>query len=125
MKEEKNYDDGAFLKTFCSYERPDAAKAVCRKLLLGSGEGIKTCSVPNNGKRNVVIFGGALYNNGITTSLFNLLSQVDKEKYNYTLLFKTEDVKKHPEVLERLPEGVGFLGFSNGLTLSFWDFSAV
>jgi len=122
MKEEKNYDDSEFIKTFCSYERPDAAKAVCRKLLLGSGEGIKTCSLPNNGKRNVVIFGGALYNNGITTSLFNLLSQVDKEKNNYILLFKTEDVKKHPEVLGNLPAEVNYLGFSNGLTLNFMDF---
>ena len=33
-----------------------------------------------------------------------------------------EDVKKHPEILEDLPDGVHSLGFSNGLTLGFWDF---
>lgn len=120
--EEKSYDDTEFLKEYCSYERPDAARAICRKLLLSENEGIEVRPIPDNGKRNVVIFGGALYNNGITTSLFNLLSQVDRNKYNYTLLFKTEDVKKQPEVLERLPEGVNYLGFSNGLTLGFWDF---
>ncbi len=122
MLSEKNYDETAFLKEFCSYDRPDAAKAICRKLLFAEDTGITTCALPDNGKRNVVIFGGALYNNGITTSLFNLLSQVDKEKTNYTLLFKTEDVKKHPEVLENLPDGVHYLGFSNGLSLGFWDF---
>ena len=122
MVSEKAYDDTEFLKTYCSYDRPDAAKAVCRKLLFGEAQGIETRALPKNGKRNVVIFGGALYNNGITTSLFNLLSQVNKEQYNYTLLFKTEDVKKHPEILERLPEEVHFLGFSNGLTLGLLDF---
>ncbi len=122
MLADKNYDETEFLKEYCSYDRPDATKAICRKLLLHEDMGIKTCKLPDNGKRNVVIFGGALYNNGITTSLFNLLSQVDKEKTNYTVLYKMEDVKKHPEVLERIPEGVGSLGFSNGLSLSFMDF---
>lgn len=119
---EKNYDDAKFLEKFCSYERPDAAGAVCRKLLFGKEEGIETRPIPDNGKRNVVVFGGALLNNGITTALFNLLSQVNKERYNFTLLFKTEDVRKHPDVLKRLPDGVDFLGFSNGITLGFWDF---
>lgn len=122
MKEEKKYDDTAFVKEFCSYERPDAARAICRKLFFGEEQGIETRPMPNNGKRNVLIFGGALFNNGITTSLFNLLSQVDKEKHNYILLYKMEDVKKHPEVLERLPEGVAMLGFSNGISLGIWDF---
>ena len=122
MGEEKNYDETDFLKKFCFYERTDAARAVCRKLLLGTDEGIKTCLLPDNGKRNVVIFGGGLANNGITTSLFNLLSRVDKEKFNYTLLFKTEDIKGHPEILNSLPEGVNYLGCSNGLTLNLPEF---
>jgi len=122
MLEEKNYDEKEFLKEYCSYDRPDAAKAICRKLLLGEDAGIETRRLPDNGKRNVVIFGGALYNNGITTSLFNLLSQVDKEKTNYTVLYKMEDVKKHPDVLENFPKEVHLLGFSNGLSLGFWDF---
>ena len=122
MLAEKSYDESAFLKEYCAYDRSDAASAICRKLFLHEDTGIRTCKLPDNGKRNVVIFGGALYNNGITTSLFNLLSKVDKEKTNYTLLYKMEDVKKHPEVLENLPEGVHSLGFSNGLSLSFIDF---
>ncbi len=122
MLEEKQNDETEFVKKYCSYERPDAAAAVCKKLFTGSAEGIEVRPLPNNGNRNVVIFGGALYNNGITTSLFNLLSQVDKTKTNYTLLYKMEDVKKHPEVLNNLPEGVTSLGFSNGLSLGFWDF---
>ncbi len=122
MTSEKSYDETAFLREFCSYDRQDAAKAICAKLLLGEDTGIKTCPLPDNGKRNVVIYGGGLFNNGITSSLLNLLSAVDKEKANYTLLYKTEDVRKHPKVLESLPEGVNNLGFSNGLSLGLWDF---
>ena len=122
MLAEKAYDDREFKETYCPYDRPDAAKAICRKLFLGEGQGIKVSSIKNNGKKNVVIYGGALFNNGISTSLYNMLSQIDKEKYNYTVIYKTEDVKSHPQALEQIPEEVGTLGFSNGLTLGVFDF---
>lgn len=120
MKEEKQYDDTEFLATYCAYERPDVSASICRKLLFGGEEGIKTLDLPDNGKKNVVIFGGALHDNGITTSLFNLLSQIDREKYNYTILYKMEDVKGHPKVLERIPEGINSLGFSNGISIGIF-----
>lgn len=121
MKAEKAYDDTEFLKTYCAYERADISSVICRKLLFGSPEGIKTLPLPDNGRRNVVIFGGALNENGITASLFNLLSQIDREKYNYTILYKIEDMKKHPKQLERIPEDVHTLGFSNGISIGILD----
>lgn len=121
MKTEKFYDDTQFLATYCAYERPDVSASICKKLLFGGDEGIKVQALPDNGKKNVVIFGGALHENGITTSLFNLLSQIDREKYNYTILYKMEDVKKHPKVLERIPEDVHSLGFSNGISIGTFD----
>lgn len=122
IKTEKSYDDTAFVKTYCSYERPDAAKALCRKFLFGEDTGIKTLPMPSNGKKNVVIYGGALFGNGITASFMNLLSQIDLEQYNYTLLYKMEDVKSRPQALEQMPEGLGMLGFSKGLTVDVMDF---
>lgn len=121
MKTEKTYDDTQFLATYCAYDRPDVSASICKKLLFGGDEGIKVCALPENGKKNVMIFGGALNENGITTSLFNLLSQIDKEKYNYTILYKMEDMKKHPKVLERIPEEVHTLGFSNGISIGILD----
>lgn len=121
MTTEKAYDDTQFLTTYCPYERPDMPVSVCRKLLFGGNEGIKVCALPENGKKNVMIFGGALNENGITASLFNLLSQIDREKYNYTVLYKTEDIKKHPKVLERIPEEIRTLGFSNGLSIGILE----
>lgn len=118
MKTEKNYDDTEFLKKFCAYERADVSKLLCHKLLFGEQGKIKTLPMPDNGKKNVVIYGGALNENGITTSLFNLMSQTDHDKYNYTILYKMEDMKSHPAVLQRIPEDVASLGFSNGCTLN-------
>lgn len=117
MTTEKQYDDTAFLEKFCSYERADVSKSICRKLLFGGEEGIKTLPIPDNGKRNVVIFGGSLYQNGITVSLFNLLANIDKEKHNYTILYKMKDVRKHPWQLHRIPEEVHTLGFSDGVSI--------
>lgn len=121
MKLEKAYDDTEFLATYCAYERPDVSTAICRRLLFGSEEGIIARPIPDNGKKNVVVFGGALYENGITASLFNLLAQIDKRKYNYTLLYKMEDMRKHPKQLERIPEEVHTLGFSNGISIGILD----
>lgn len=121
MKLEKAYDDTEFLATYCAYERPEVSAAICRRLLFGSEEGIIARPIPDNGKKNVVIFGGALYENGITASLFNLLAQIDKRKYNYTLLYKMEDMRKHPKQLERIPEEVHTLGFSNGISIGILD----
>jgi len=120
MKTEKRYDDTKFLATYCAYERPDVSASICKKLLFGGDEGIKALPIPDNGKKNVVIFGGALLENGITASLFNLLAQIDKKKYNYTLLYKMEDIKKRPKQLERVPEEMHTLGFSNGISIGIF-----
>lgn len=121
MKSEKNYDDREFLKKYCSYEAPDVSRRICQKLLFGKEDRIKVLQIPDNGKKNVVIYGGALNENGITTSLFNLLSQTDHTKYNYTIMYKMEDMKNHPAQLARIPEDVATLGFSNGCTLGLID----
>ena len=121
MKTEKNYDDTEFRKRFNAYERPDISKQICHRLLFGEKNEVRTIPMEHNGKKNVLIYGGALNENGITTSLFNLLDRVDRSAYNYTILYKMEDMKKHPAVLERIPEDVGTLGFSNGCTLNLLD----
>ena len=121
IKEDKAYDDSTFWNTFCPYERPDAAKAVCHKLLFGTDENIKTCSFPENGKENVVVFGGMLQENNVTDAFYQWLSKQNKEQCNYTVLYKTEDFKQNQEALDALPEGVRLLGVTNGLSLSLTE----
>ena len=67
------------------------AKAVLRRTLLGENVSeLSEATLPDNGKKNVLIYPGPLLKNGITSSVFSLLEHLDREKYNYILFFRTE-----------------------------------
>ena len=108
----KNYDDSEFVEKFCTYDRPDAVKYLCEHIFKNN----KTCkevSVGNN-KENILVFAGALYNNGITSSFLNLLNNLDRTKYNYFITFSQWDafiIENHEEIFRKIPEDVEFLPF--------------
>lgn len=108
----KTYDDTEFLKKFCPYDVPGMTKAICHQFLFAEASPlIELRNIPDNGKKNVVIYCGNLEKNGITTSAMNLLSNVDKTKYNYAVLFKINDIKKKQECIKMIPEGVSTLSY--------------
>ena len=106
----KNYEDKEFLKKFCTYDRPNAVEYICKHVFNGE----KVCkeeTIKKEDKQNILIFGGSLKANGITSSLINILSHIDKEKYNFYLSFRTTDKyieMNHAKVLKMFPEGVKF-----------------
>lgn len=55
-------------------------------------------------KQNVLIYGGALLKNGITTALKGLLNHVDLDERNYILLVNEKDAEKNIELLQELDE---------------------
>lgn len=56
----------------------------------------------NNGKENILIFGGALLRNGITTALKGVLNNLDKCEKNYILTFYRGKIKERVDVLKEL-----------------------
>ena len=113
----REYDDADFIERFCSYDRIDAARYICEEVFLNKGV-CRTQMIENNNK-NVLIFAGSLLNNGITSSLVNLLDSVDRERYNIFLTFKQWDpnIKENYEtVFKRIPEGVEYLPIRLNLT---------
>ena len=70
----------------------------------------------SNGLENVVFYCSNLGRNGITTSLLNLLSLLDKTHANYYVTFSQEQFTKIPLRLTGVPKGVGFLPISGSLT---------
>ena len=113
----KEYDDADFIERFCSYDRIDAVRYICEEVFLNKGV-CRTQMIENNNK-NVLIFAGSLLNNGITSSLVNLLDSVDRERYNIFLTFKQWDpnIKENYEtVFKRIPEGVEYLPIRLNLT---------
>ena len=105
----KNYGDNEFLEKFCSYDKPNSVESLCKHVFNGE----KTCEeeVIKKDKENILIFGGGLLNNGMTSSLMNVLANVDKTKYNYFISYRTWDeyiADNHEHIFNRIPENVGF-----------------
>lgn len=88
------------IKEFVKYDNPSADKYLCDLLLQN-----KKCDELRiidgeeffNGKKNVLLFTGALLKNGITTALRGLINNIDKDKYNYFALFQKEAVQPNKE----------------------------
>ncbi|MBR4027469.1 MAG: hypothetical protein IKJ01_07960, partial [Lachnospiraceae bacterium] len=108
----KNYDDTAFLQKFCAYDKEGVTKALCRKVVFGESSSlIEERDVPNNDKKNVLLYIGAFEKNGITTAAMNLLNTLDRTKYNYAIVYRINDIKKRKEQVRNLPEDVFYFGF--------------
>ena len=95
-----------FMDIYATWEDGHGAEKICREVFLKENCCRKT-QYQGNGKENVLIYAGDLVQNGITSALLSLLAELDLQKYNYFLSFRTLYVKDHPECVERLPEAAG------------------
>ena len=119
---ERNYDDSAFLQRFCPKEQPGVAKAICAKFFLEEDSPlVEIKDIADNGKKNVAVFGGDFRQNGITTSLINLLNSLDRSKFNYIILYKLDTLRGRQNSLKNLPEDVSYMGFYHVRSLSMID----
>lgn len=107
MDSPKLYDDDCFVEKYCPYESKDSAERLCAQLFLKQKEYEKfNCT---NGKENVLIAGGGLSKNGITSALVNLLSAIDHEKKNYVLTFCRWSVSSDLGRLDVIPEWLPYV----------------
>lgn len=121
MRSPKNYDDTDFLKEFCSYECKEASKNVLDLIFKGKkSDKFEIEKIKGNGKKNILMLAGNLDRNGVTTSIYNLLSQVDKEQYNYYICFPAVQAAKRQETLAALPEGVSYFPMHGRMNLSLY-----
>lgn len=112
LSREKNYDDTCFVEQFCPMEQQGAAEAICARFVFGEeSPKLLEREFSDNSKKNVAIFGGDFRKNGITTSLVNLLEAVDREKYNFIILYKLDTLRRRQADLKILPEDVSYMGF--------------
>jgi len=108
----KNYEDSEFLQRFCPYEKPGVTNALLQKFLFGKdSELIESRAVPDNGKKNVLLYIGGFTKNELTAAAIKLLNAVDKTKYNYAVVFPMEDMRSRQDDINVLPEGVDYHGF--------------
>lgn len=118
LNSKKEYDDKEFLKQFCNYDNINASKRICEYVILNNNVNIETRSLEKNDKENVLIYAGNLAKNGITTSLFNLLKNVDINEKNYYITFMTRKVKENKEILLTLPKNVNYIPILGKMNLT-------
>ncbi len=118
----KNYDDSEFLEKYCTYDRANSTEYICRHIFNRE----KVCKEEKikNDKKNILIYGGTMQNNEITSSLLNLLENVDTEKYNFFLSFRPweKHVKKnHEELFKSIPEDIQIFPLRTRLKLTYGE----
>ncbi len=114
---EKTYADADIIEKFCSYDQKDSADRLARHIL--KRESCCTEIDYSDGTRQkkecVLIYGGNLKKNGITTSLLNLMSLLDKEHTDYYFTFHEHLMKKTPSYLSQLPKEACILPVSGSI----------
>lgn len=123
IREPKNYDDTEFLKKYCAYDNKDATKELCKRVFFGQkSDLIEEIAVKDNGKKNVLFYAGPLNTCRTTDRFFELIEKLDTTKYNYTLIYKMEEVCYRQKQLHRLPKGMNYLGFYEAFPLEEKDY---
>lgn len=113
-----------FMKRYATYEDGHAAEKIC-KHVFGKEGCCRLGEYHGDGKENILIYGGDFQKNGITTALFNMLQQLDREKYHYYISFRMNSLKNHGDVLRRLPEDVGIYPMASEMNMDLLTMGAL
>ena len=116
LNSEKSYDDKEFIEKFCTYDNPNACEKLCRHVFKGE----KICNEERieNDKKNILIFGGGLKSNGMTSSMINILSKINLDEYNIFICYASWDPtlqKNHVESFSIMPDGIEYCPLRMGL----------
>ena len=103
----KCYDDADFIEKYCRFDSENAAEDICRHIFLN--EKILKEEQITSANRNTLIFAGGLRNNGLTSSLLNLLSELDYDSHDYFLSYRSWSNyirKYYSEVFSSIPNEI-------------------
>lgn len=117
----KQYNEEKFIQEFCEYDSLDVTKKVCEKVILNKENDLNIKKIKNNGKTNILIYVGNLSKNGITSSIRNLLYNVDTSENNYYLTFSTNMIAKNKEQLLTFPEDVKYIATTGKTNMTIFQ----
>lgn len=105
----KEYDDTELIEEFCTYDNLNAVKNLCKHVFKDE----KLCKEEKieNYNKNVLIYAGGLWKNGLTSSLMNLINNVDATKHNFFISYRQWDeyfINNHVEILDKFQENIEF-----------------
>lgn len=99
-----------FINKFCTYDEANASKHICEYLIFNkNSENVKIKNITHDKKEKVLIYGGSLAKNGITSSLISLLENIDLNKRNYFLSFRSQTAKRHSLTLNDISKKIDYI----------------
>ncbi len=122
LRSPKQYDDTDFLNEYCAYDNIDATKQLLDLVINNKkSDNLIVEKIPDNGKKNVLLHAGNLDRNGVTTSIYNLLNNLDTKENNYIICFPSAFEIKHHDTIAALPEGVNYMPMHGAMNLSVYN----
>jgi len=109
----EQWDYSALINECCGAEQGTAAQDICRFILLGNGSPV-TLNAENNGKDNVLVYGGNLAENENTSAVLHFYDDVDTNEYNYIHCFYRWHFPKRPMDILLVPSTIPLLGVVTG-----------
>jgi CDP-glycerol glycerophosphotransferase len=108
-----------FLHKFCRLDNGGSTEDLCVQYFLGESKVEVREVIPDTKKKNILLFGGAFLNNGITTSVKTLVSLIDKERFNILLWVDAKAGERNAlEYFRSLDDCVSFIPTGNWLAVS-------
>lgn len=98
-----------FFEEFCKYDRADTANSVCETLFLGKEPSFPLETVPEDGKKNVLILINGIRENETTEHLIERLNSMDLSQYNLYLCMKSANAKRGTAMLSKLKPEIGYI----------------
>lgn len=121
INDNKSYNIDNFLNEYCKYDNINATKEILEKVILNKKTNIKELKMKNNGKKNVLLYPGPFKKNGITTSLSNLLNNIDLNKFNVYLTFQPSAVSNNPEIVNSILNKVNYFPIIGGINCTLFE----
>ena len=117
----KEPDYSQVIEECMGYEKGSAAKDICLYVQLGKGQP-KLEKAGQNGLDNVLVFGGSLAKNGVTTALLGYYANIDLTKRNYFNCFARYHFnEKTNHELKKVPKNVPLIGIHNQGSPTFFE----
>lgn len=118
INSEKEYDEEEFIQKYCLYDNIQTTKKICETVILNKKNDLVIENIKDNQKENILIYVGNLAKNGITSSIRNLLYNIDTTSKNYYLTFSSNKIKNNSEQLLTFPENVKYIATTGKTNMS-------
>lgn len=112
----------AFIDRFCPYDKGNSCELLARSFFLEEDLLEVRKVVPDSSKKSVLLFVGAFYRNGITSSVKSLIDAIDKDRFNLFMWIDQRAAQSNAgDYFSKLDSRVNYIPTQNWLALSVGD----